>query len=210
MSNIKNRFDQKIFKVVLKNILYLIDNNVRVIINYVISPNNISYFYDSIIFFKENNIKEVSLLTNFETEWKEKDIIDFKKQLYKCFDIFSKLSNYDFKVYPIFNKVNAIIGNKEVLKCNFGNENIVVSQNGKVYPCVSFTEDDEYVITNKNKKFKNIVDIEKCKNCSYERFCVNNCMCRYKKDINNIDLNCEFEKMFIDFSMDIVKQLLKF
>ena len=208
ISNEQNRFDKDTFDVVLKNVLHLIGRKVEVVINYVITPNNVKYFNSSIDFFREYGINTVCLMINYEVEWSKIDLLEFKMQLDTFENCFSNRNN-DFRLYPLQNKLYAILENEEVKKCNFGNENIVVSQDGKIYPCVSFVDDKNFEVID-GKLFDNTVDTSKCLNCKYLKYCVNNCMCRNRNAKSKFDVNCEFEKTFIDFAYKVARNMVKF
>ena len=60
-----------------------------------------------------------------------------------------------------------------------------------------------------NHHLKNTVNISKCKNCKYLTLCTNNCMCRYNNNPNEIDINCEIEKILIDISSKIIDNWFK-
>lgn len=209
ISNSNNRFGEIIFKKVINNIYKLKQNDIEVIINYVITPNNIDHIYESLHFFKEQSINKIALLFDYEAIWQEKDLIKLKKQLEKSMDIFSDISNKDFIVYPIYSKVLAILENKEIPKCRFGEETIVLSRTGEIYPCISFVDDKAYQMIDFNHHLKNTVNISKCKNCKYLTLCTNNCMCRYNNNPNEIDINCEIEKKLIDISSKIIDNWFK-
>ena len=209
ISNSNNRFGEIIFKKVINNIYKLKQNDIEVIINYVITPNNIDHIYESLHFFKEQSINKIALLFDYEAIWQEKDLIKLKKQLEKSMDIFSDISNKDFIVYPIYSKVLAILENKEIPKCRFGEETIVLSRTGEIYPCISFVDDKGYQMIDFNHHLKNTVNISKCKNCKYLTLCTNNCMCRYNNNPNEIDINCEIEKILIDISSKIIDNWFK-
>ena len=209
ISNSFNRFDERIFKKVINNIYNLLKNDIEVIINYVLTPNNIDYLYDSLHFFKEKGLNKIALLFDYEAKWLEKDIKKLKKQLENALDIFSNISNKDFIVYPIYSKIIAILENKEIPKCRFSEETIILSRTGKLYPCLSFIDDKDYQMSNFNHHYKNTVNVSKCNNCKYLSLCTNNCMCRYKNNPNEIDINCEIEKIIIDLSYTIIDNWFK-
>lgn len=191
-----NTFDD-----VFDKVLKLREKNIKFIINYVISPNNICYFYDSISFFRKEKIDKVCLMINYDAKWDISDILLFKEELNKCLLIILNDGKL-MKIYPVYNKLSALLKNESVKKCNFGDDSIILSTTGKIYPCMSFYNDNNYEINEEHKTFDNNVPIDKCKGCEYEKFCVNNCMCRCRSISlsNNFDINCEFEKIFIDFS----------
>lgn len=212
-SNLENRCNENEFNKIIINVRNVISKGINVYINYVISPNNIKYFHESICYLKKENITKVCLLINYDALWNNKDIELFRNELLKCFDlILEGIQNKDFFIYPIFNKLNAILDGKEIKKCDFGRDTIVVSAAGKLYPCVSFVSNKDYEIKAKEDSFKNIVNIDKCKKCKYIDYCTNNCMCRYiyKNNNNSIDVNCEFEKTFIEYSYLLLKKFFDF
>lgn len=209
ISNSYNRFDEILFKKVINNIYKLKQKDIEIIINYVITPNNIDYLYDSLHYFKENSLKKIALLFDYDAIWQEKDLKKLKNQLENSMDIFSDLSNKDFIVYPIYSKILAILENKEIPKCRFGEETIVMSRTGEIYPCISFVDDKAYQMIDFNHHLKNTVNISKCKKCKYLTLCTNNCMCRYKNNPNEIDINCEIEKILIDISSKIIDNWFK-
>ena len=147
-------------------------------------------------------------MINYDEKWNLDDILVFKEQLDKSLSIISN-DNGLMKIYPIYNKICALINNKSINKCNFGNDSIILSSSGKIYPCIVFNNMKEYEIKSTKQMFNNTVPIDKCQNCEYQKYCINNCMCRYKSiPINNsFDINCEFEKIFIDFSKKIIDKM---
>ncbi len=207
MSNNLNRGDH--FRDIFNKLIRLKDKNIDFIINYVISPNNISYFYDSISFFRNEKINKVCLMINYDEEWKTDQIKIFKEQLNKTLPIIINEEGL-MKIYPIYNKITAILSNKKINKCNFGNDSIILSTSGKLYPCIGYYNDKNYEINDNIGTLSNTVNTIKCKNCQYEKLCVNNCMCRMKSITmsNNYDINCEFEKIFIDFSKKVIENML--
>ena len=205
ISNSVNRFGKSQFNKVVHNIKTLIDNDINTIVNYVISPNNIDYFCNSLKYFHEIGIPEICLMINYDIKWSKNDIKKFKSNLFKCKDLLKFL-----KVHPIYDKMDAILRGNQIPKCNFGNDTIVVSPSGKLYPCISFIDNDDYEITTNTVKFKNIIDTSKCINCRYENLCVNNCMCKYTCNTNEseVDISCETEKIFIDMADEMLHYIL--
>lgn len=210
-SNSKNRFGEKIFKLVEKNIKEVKDKKIEFIINYVITPNNIKYINQSLKYFVKNGFADICLMINYDALWTKKDIKLMKEQLEKSIPDMFKVIDGDFiRIYPIYNKINYIIEERSETKCNFGKDNIVISCNGKKYPCISFIYDSNYEIVEENKIFTNICNIEKCKDCEYKTICNNNCMCRfcYHNKKSKIDVNCECEKIFIEIARKMVNKIL--
>jgi len=210
-SNSKNRFDAKIFKLVERNIKAIKKEGIQFIINYVITTNNIKYITESIKYFLNNDFMDICFLIDYDAIWSKKHIEELRKQLEKSIPIMLKAKNEDFiKIYPIYNKINHIIEEKDSIKCNFGNDNMVVYCDGKKYPCISFAKNNDYEIIGKESIFTNICNVEKCKECEHKNICDNNCMCKfcYSNKKSEIDVNCECEKIFIDIAKRIVNKIL--
>ena len=210
-SNNKNRFDKKTFKLIENNIKMVKNKKIEFIINYVITPNNIKYINESLEYFLENSFIDICLMINYDAFWTKKDIELMKEQLEKSIPLMLKIIDDDFiKIYPIYNKVNYIIEEKAQTKCDFGKDSIVVSCDGKKYPCMSFVYDNNYEIIEKGQMFTNICNVEKCKECEYKDICNNNCMCRfcYHNKESEVDVNCECEKIFIEIARKIVNKIL--
>lgn len=207
-SNIINRCNEEQFNKILNNIKTAVNKKGNVIVNYVIDPSNIKDYYEGIKFLVDNNINSICLMINYEAEWKKSDIDTFQKQQEKVIELL--INNQHVTLYPLESKIEAIASKTPVKKCNFGNDNIIVSTEGKLYPCMGFVNNENYLIKKKNQQFKNTVDIEKCTNCKYLPYCSNNCMCKYAKvnEKSEVDVNCCFEKIFIKSATDfIVKKI---
>ena len=210
-SNNKNRFGKKTFKLIENNIKIVKNKEIECIINYVITPNNIEYIKESLEYFIGNGFIDICLMINYDAFWTKEDIKYMKEQLEASIPIMLKAMEGEFiNIYPINNKINCIVEEKKEIKCNFGKDSIVVSCDGKKYPCISFIYDNNYEIINKDQIFTNICDIEKCKDCEYKDICNNNCMCRfcYHNKKSEVDVNCECEKIFIEIARKIVNKIL--
>ena len=203
-SNLLNRCNEDQFNKILNNIKKAIEKDGNVIVNYVIDPNNINSYYKGIKFLVENNITKICLMINYEAKWTNKDIELFKKQHDKVIDIL--LENTNIKIYPFESKVEAITSKTPVKKCNFGNDNVIISYEGNKYPCMGFVNKEDYLIKENNQQFENTVNVEKCLNCKYLPYCSNNCMCKYAKihKDSEVDPNCCFEKIFIKSATDYI------
>jgi len=212
LSNKVNRFDQKIFEQVLKNIRLVKKEGIDFVINYVITPNNLIYIEDSVKFFYNEDFMDIYFLINYDTKWTVQDIKIFEQKMIDIVPILLKTKKGEFmKIYPIWNKLYAIMSGEKIPKCIFGEENLAISPDGKAYPCVSFLNKSKYEITNENRKFINDTDISKCKNCKYESLCVNNCMCRScSKMYSDINVNCETEKIFIQIANKIFEKIINY
>ena len=208
-SNIKNRCNEEQFNEILNNIKTAIKRNGNVVVNYVIDPSNVEDYFEGIKFLVEQGIKEICLMINYEAIWKKKDIDIFREQNNKVID-YLVTEQKKTKIHPIDSKVNAIVARKDVVKCNFGNDNLIVSTKGEYYPCMHFLNQEEYRIKDKNEKMENTVDVKRCISCEYLPYCSNNCMCKNKKQRkeSEVDVNCEFEKIMIRSATDyIIKQI---
>jgi sulfatase maturation enzyme AslB (radical SAM superfamily) len=92
-----------------------------VIINMVISPNNVNDFYENFSYLCRKGFKRFNLLPAFYNKWNKKNIISLKKQL--------------FKIIPLIKEHKEIyIKNKDIHKKTYlFNEGIVVDTNGDIF-----------------------------------------------------------------------------
>lgn len=203
-SNLLNRCDEVQFNKILTNIKSAIKKNGNVIVNYVIDPNNVKNYYEGIKFLISNDITQICLMINYEAKWTKKDIECFEKQHNEVVNLL--LENNDLKLYPFDSKIEAISRKTPVRKCNFGNDNIIISVEGNKYPCMGFVNNEEYLIKEKNQSFENTVNVSKCIDCKYLQYCSNNCMCKYAKTHkeSEVDANCCFERIFIKSATDFI------
>lgn len=209
-SNLLNRCNEKDFNRILKNIKNSINRGGHVIVNYVITPNNIHLYSDGIKYLIKNNISEICLMIDYGAVWTKDDINKFREETNKVISLLIK--NDNLTIYPLKSKINSIISKTEVKKCNFGKENLIVSTSGDYYPCMNFINDKKFKIDSINKEFKNTVNVTKCINCNYLKYCSNNCMCKsYKQNIKSeVDVNCEIEKILIKAATEyIIKKIDK-
>ena len=203
-SNIINRCNEEQFNKILKNIKAAINKKGNVIVNYVIDPSNINNYYEGIKFLVDNQIYTICLMINYEAKWKKTDIEIFEKQQDKVIEFL--LENRHVTLLPLESKIESIASNTPVKKCNFGNDNVIVSTKGELYPCMGFVNNKDYLIKEEKQQFKNTVDITKCTNCKYLPYCSNNCMCKYVKvdKESEVDPNCCFEKIFIKSATNFI------
>ena len=206
-SNLLNRCNEKEFNRILKNIKTAIKRGGKVVVNYVITPNNLDMYYDGIKFLIDNDIKEICLMIDYENIWTKKDINKFKKNTNKVVDL---LVDNRIIIHPLESKIRAIIDKREVKKCNFGKENLIVNTKGEYYPCMNYVNNKDYIIDDIYKEFENTTDISKCFHCNYIKYCSNNCMCKSNKQNpkSEVDVNCEFEKIFIRAATDYIIKII--
>lgn len=209
-SNILNRCNEKEFNILYKNIVEAKNRNCDIYVNYVVTPNNLEYLVDGTKFLIEEGFTKLCYMMNYEAHWTYEDLDSFNDKLKIVADYIID-NELNIKLYPFTTKIKAIFNDLEVEKCNFGNESIVVDPKGNIYPCMSFIGNKDFIKKSDDYKYTNTVDIKKCFNCTYLKYCSNNCMCKYHRinNNNNFDVNCELERIFIKNAMYYCKKLMK-
>lgn len=175
-----------------KGSFYLIKNNFEFIkkfidlskrtqIKYILNPNNVEYFYDSMVYLTELN-SSISFEFNYEELWNQEDIEIFQNQ----FDMYLKFYkqkkesiDFEAKNIEIENIVRSLNKNNIYKHCSAGESRFTVKYNGDIYPCSRFAAPDNEYLGNIYKSHKNLncKDVGKCsEECAIRKFCNSQCI----------------------------------
>lgn len=204
--------ENPIANTVYENILYTLNNGVRLQVRCVINDSNVSYFYDTYKQFKRMSdeytglffadftlVHEANLDSSFTTILHE--------QLQKIFTDILDDEN-PFITAGLANMMGSILGERFCMACNVGSE-IIIRPNGDIYPCTMLSQySEDFKMGHINDRELN-TDIATevherplaCESCDYTTYCFGGC--RYERAYlgNLSDINngyCEQTKVVVD------------
>jgi uncharacterized protein len=150
-----------------------------------------------------------------------------RKEYVKLADMYFEKTLKEEKFYfsPFDVKINSYINSEGNCKadCSLGNEQISISPEGTIYPCIQFVGDEDYIIGHveegidyKRKDEINILGMTEkaiCSDCALKNRCISYCSCLNKQTTGRIDtvspVLCEHEKLLIPIADRLAERLYK-
>lgn len=196
-----------------------------------ITPETVMYYHDSVEFLIKTGFRYVIASINYAGNWTKDSLNILKKEYKKLAKLYEKLSVEGKKFYfsPFEVKLGTHIKGNKVLcvKCALAEEQISVSLDGKLYPCVQFVGDgkdgldycigDVYHGLNEAKRRQLNIESQKvnpvCQECALENRCNNNCSCLNRQTTGCITevspVLCETERMIVPIVDKLGEKLYK-
>lgn len=188
ISHNKNRLTNKSegsFYLIEKNLNFItkfINTSKKSQIKYILNPNNINYFYESMIYLSKFN-SPISFDFNYEELWKQEDIDIFQKEFEKYLKFYKEkreIIGSEFNSIEI-ERILKALSNYEINKyCNAGETMFAINFNGDIYPCSRFILEINGVLGNIYKNHKTIEmenNINYCNKCQIKKYC--NAQCKF-------------------------------
>lgn len=206
---------------VYENILYTLEQGVKLQVRCVINDSNIYYFHDTYRQFKQMSEEYSGLFyadftlvheTNLESDFPEV----LKRELGMILDdILTDES--PFITAGLASMIGSIIEDRECMACNVGSE-IIIRPNGDIYPCTMLSQYSEDFkmghITDRELNTDIATDVHErpkdCDTCDYNKYCFGGC--RYERsylgNLNEINLGyCEQTKTVVESLLEFRKKL---
>ena len=139
--NGKGSFD-KVFSRI--NYIYKnLSNHKKIIINSVITPNNVKYLSENYLFLTKNFNVKISMNIAFNQNWKEQEISLLEKELYILGEIYSKrvieTKEIGFDFFDKQIKLNLLNNNEETQLCSAGKTTCTILPDGNILSCGDFS-----------------------------------------------------------------------
>lgn len=206
---------------VYENILYTLEQGVKLQVRCVINDSNIYHFHDTYRQFKQMNEEYSGLFyadftlvheTNLESDFPEV----LKRELGMILDdILTDES--PFITAGLASMIGSIIEDRKCMACNVGSE-IIIRPNGDIYPCTMLSQYSEDFkmghITDRELNTDIATDVHErpkdCDTCDYNKYCFGGC--RYERsylgNLNEINLGyCEQTKTVVESLLEFRKKL---
>ena len=197
---------------VYENILYTLQQGVKLQVRCVINDSNIYYFHDTYRQFKCMSEEYSGLFyadftlvheTNLESDFPEV----LKRELGMILDDILTDEN-PFITAGFASMIGSIIEDRKCMACNVGSE-IIIRPNGDIYPCTMLSQYSEDFkmghITDRELNTDIATDVHErpadCDTCDYNKYCFGGC--RYERsylgNLNEINLGyCEQTKTVVE------------
>lgn len=206
---------------VYENILYTLQQGVKLQVRCVINDSNIYYFHDTYRQFKRMSEEYSGLFyadftlvheTNLESDFPEV----LKQELGMILDDILTDEN-PFITAGFASMIGSIIEDRKCMACNVGSE-IIIRPNGDIYPCTMLSQYSEDFkmghITDRELNTDIATDVHErpkdCDTCDYNKYCFGGC--RYERsylgNLNEINLGyCEQTKTVVESLLEFRKKL---
>lgn len=191
----------------------------------VVTKNNIRNLSDNLKNLLEIGFQKISFQFDLTADWDDTDLEIIKEEFEKISEMYkeSMRAEKEFHILNIDEKIRSYIDESINVNdnCSVGMRGVNVGTDGKIYPCMQFMYDTEYIIgdtehgINKDKQLKVHQmlksEMEECKECSLKRRCNHTCSCinkSYTKDAcKTSPFTCEIERMMIEIADNIAEGL---
>lgn len=197
---------------VYENILYTLEQGVKLQVRCVINDSNIYYFHDTYKQFKRMSEEYSGLFyadftlvheTNLDSDFPEV----LKRELGMILDDILTDEN-PFITAGLASMIGSILEDRKCMACNVGSE-IIIRPNGDIYPCTMLSQYSEDFkmghITDRELNTDIATDVHErpadCDTCEYNKYCFGGC--RYERsylgNLNEINLGyCEQTKTVVE------------
>jgi len=189
--------------------------------------SNLKDLSDNVKYLFSIGFKTINLLFNFKDNWEDKDLSEIKKQYNKLEEIYCNkiLAEDDVSILLFDEKIESYVkpGFDCKQKCEFALKNVNIGTDGKIYPCMQFVGNEDFIIgdcltgidiSKRTKLLKEAhQELDICKNCSFNKRCTHTCCCVNYLATSNINqispIVCETEKLAIETADTIASKLYK-
>ena len=197
---------------VYENILYTLEQGVKLQVRCVINDSNIYYFHDTYKQFKRMSEEYSGLFyadftlvheTNLDSDFPEV----LKRELGIILDDILT-DELPFITAGLASMIGSILEDRKCMACNVGSE-IIIRPNGDIYPCTMLSQYSEDFkmghITDRELNTDIATDVHErpadCDTCDYSKYCFGGC--RYERsylgNLNEINLGyCEQTKTVVE------------
>ena len=169
-----------------------------------ITPSNVEFYYDSVKHIYSLGFISIICSLDYRANWNDKSLRELKKQYKELAELYYKRTMAEEKFYlsPIESKINSHIHHKDYCqeRCKLGYEQISVSSDGTLYPCVQFVGDSEYQIGHvtsgidqkrRREIFKDSqAEYSECQDCTIKNRCLHTCACTNKYSTGSLSEPC--------------------
>ncbi len=222
-----------VYNIVYKNILILKEkvNKNNIVLNLVITPENVQYLNQNINFMYILDL-QMSITFAYEQEWSEKSIVILRKEFLIFLNFYKDIvkTNHDFSIGLIDKTIKQCLFPRNYYPgiCSAAEPQLVILTDGNIVPCGSFCyiqdNNTDFIIGNvfqgidENKRLKfrkslENIDFEECKGCLFINKCTNYCTAiNYLVTNNTQEIPssvCEINKILITGCELLIDNLTK-
>lgn len=192
-----------------------------------VTPNNVTYFADSVSHVYSMGFIYLICSLDYGADWNKTSLNELRRQYEKLskFYYINTMNESKFYLSPFESKINSHIQHKEycIDRCLLGYEQISISVDGILYPCIQFTGDPGYsigdVYTGINQMRRKEIFKEsrgeqpECRQCAVKKRCLHTCACLNKHTTGRLNapspILCAHERMLIPVADRLAGKLYK-
>jgi len=206
---------------VFDNLMLCRTLNVNIDVCPVINRDKIKGLADDFIQLYKLGFTKISSALNDRDAWRKEDFCHLYNEYEAVLDFIYHEQNSGKRLF--FEDFSDII--EHTLFCNlcpscckFGTDNFIIDADGKIYPCVQFTDNSENSVGDIESgidrtaiellcKRYSVPVFDSCSDCKYKWYCHSNCACRNYSAQKGY--STEATCAFIDMKMNLVDNLIK-
>lgn len=215
------------YEKISKTIPKLLLNNRYTSVMMTVAPNTVRFLYDSICHIYSLGLISIICSLDYSAIWDESSLNELKRQYQKLAAFYYENTKNEKKFFlSMFDsKINSHIHRKEYCadRCRLGYEQILISTNGILFPCVQFVGDIDYQIghvdngidEDKRKSIfkQSCFEHQECQRCSIKGRCNHTCACINKCSTGNLTepspVLCFSERSLIPIVDKVASKLYK-
>jgi len=186
----------------------------------IVHPSSVGKFADSVQWLFEKGFRKIytTPAVGDKSDWTDQGLLELDEQYRRISKLYIDWTIRGESIsFPAFDsKIEShILGDQYLHRtCKFGQKQVSIDTDGRIYPCLQFVGDSEYCM---GDVFSGIQDIQKnyvveqgkqepsvCRACALRRRCKYNCCCRNKHLTGEIDqvspFTCSHEQLLIRYA----------
>lgn len=164
---------------------------------------------------------------NYAADWREADFKVLKRQYEKLGDLYMEKTLAEDKFYfsPFEVKISSHVNNRTYCheRCELGMRQLSVAPDGRLYPCVQFVGDEQFVLGDVRRGLdeqartalfaRNETEKEGCEHCEIRARCNHYCACLNRQATGSIDkispVLCAHERIVLPIADRVAESLYK-
>lgn len=192
-----------------------------------INPDTVPYYADSVEYLYELGFRYLICTLNYSADWDKASLNKLKKQYQKMAGFYYRHTMAENKFYlsPFDVKISSHIQGENYCheRCELGRNQVSVSCDGGIYPCIQFVGEEKYRIgdvvngINTEKQLvlfaENENEKQSCKDCAVKQRCNHYCACLNKQTTGEIGLVspivCAHERTILPIADQVAERLYK-
>ncbi len=212
--------------VVAKHASALLQRQPRASVLSVVSPDTVSGFYDSVVSLYALGARKLVPAIDYTADWQPRHfnvLAEQYERLAAWYERTTRAGEY-FYFAPFDSKIDSHISGDDYAahRCQLGQRQVSVGQDGTLYPCLEFVGDESYAIGDVWHGFDAVrraalfeaseADQPECARCALATRCQHNCGCTNKRCTGRIDrvppALCAHERIVIPIADRLAERLL--
>lgn len=173
--NRRSKSGKDVYDVIMKNMYYMLENDVDFAVRMTVTANNVHLLYKNISFLYDMGIRKINIGLDECGPWKDEHFQEFDRQMSLVDEFY--MNNIAENMDAILNihdyKLSTFVFKRTPKYCSAGSSNhLVINSKGEIFPCGYVTNNKIWNIGNVYTKFERTkflqtvrCNVKKCSSC---------------------------------------------